>query len=223
MATVLLLDEATSALDTKSEGVVQAALEVAAAGRTTITIAHRLSTIRDAHNIVVMSEGRIVEQGTHDELVAKQAAYYNLVSAQKIAAAEEMTAEEEAELNEKEEMLIRKKSSQQAGYNVDPDDDIAAKLDRSTTQKSASSLALQKRKTEEEERAGLWTLIKLIVSFNKKEWHLMLIGLCFSIICGGGNPTGAGKNQYPPASLPKPVLIALQSSLPSKSPLCRSL
>ena len=57
---ILLLDEATSALDTKSEGVVQAALEVAAEGRTTITIAHRLSTIRDAHNIVVMQEGRIV-------------------------------------------------------------------------------------------------------------------------------------------------------------------
>lgn len=61
---ILLLDEATSALDTKSEGVVQAALEVAAAGRTTITIAHRLSTIKDADNIVVMTQGRIVEQGS---------------------------------------------------------------------------------------------------------------------------------------------------------------
>ncbi len=57
---ILLLDEATSALDTKSEGVVQAALEVAAAGRTTISIAHRLSTIKDADNIVVMTEGRII-------------------------------------------------------------------------------------------------------------------------------------------------------------------
>lgn len=177
---------------------MQAALEVAAAGRTTITIAHRLSTIRDAHNIVVMSEGRIIEQGTHDELVEKKSAYYNLVSAQNIAAADEMTPEEEAELNEKEEMLIRRKSStaEAAGYTVDPDDDIAAKLDRSTTQKSASSLALQKRKPEgAEAKYSLWTLISLVVSFNKKEWYLMLIGLGFSIVCGGGNPTSAGNDQ----------------------------
>ena len=76
---VLLLDEATSALDTKSEAIVQSALEAASAGRTTIAIAHRLSTIKDAHNIVVMAEGRIVEQGTHDELVEKGGAYYKLV------------------------------------------------------------------------------------------------------------------------------------------------
>lgn len=82
---ILLLDEATSALDTKSEGVVQAALDKAAAGRTTIIIAHRLSTIKDADNIIVMTEGRIVEQGSHNALLRKQGAYYGLVEAQKIA------------------------------------------------------------------------------------------------------------------------------------------
>ncbi|WXC62214.1 hypothetical protein SNK03_008074 [Fusarium graminearum] len=189
---ILLLDEATSALDTKSEGVVQAALENAAEGRTTITIAHRLSTIRDAHNIVVMSEGRIVEQGTHNELLEKKTAYYKLVSAQNIAAAEEMTAEEQAAIDEEEVELMRKMTSEKATATLaDPNDDIAAKLNRSTTSKSASSLALQGHKAEDEREYGMWTLIKLVASFNTTEWKLMVVGLVFSAVCGGGNPTQA--------------------------------
>lgn len=82
---ILLLDEATSALDTKSEGVVQAALEKAAEGRTTIVIAHRLSTIKNAHNIVVFAHGEIQEQGTHTELLNRKGRYYRLVEAQYIA------------------------------------------------------------------------------------------------------------------------------------------
>ncbi|KAK9436150.1 ABC multidrug transporter Mdr1 [Metarhizium brunneum] len=189
---ILLLDEATSALDTKSEGVVQAALEVAAAGRTTITIAHRLSTIKDAHNIVVMTSGRIIEQGTHDELLEKKGAYFKLVSAQNIADAEDLTAEKEEDINEHQEELIRKMTTNKEGqFAVDPDDDIAAKLHRSSTRKSVSSIALQKNKPEGEKRYGLWTLLKLITSFNAPEWHLMLFGLVFAAICGGGNPTSA--------------------------------
>jgi ATP-binding cassette subfamily B (MDR/TAP) protein 1 len=118
---ILLLDEATSALDTKSEGVVQAALDKAAEGRTTIVIAHRLSTIKYA-NIVVMSQGRIVEQGTHDVLIEKREAYYSLVEAQNIARKtkqkrEDGTAESEEEeddvglINEKD-----KKAAEQPGF-----------------------------------------------------------------------------------------------------------
>ncbi|KAK4192066.1 putative leptomycin B resistance protein [Podospora australis] len=190
---ILLLDEATSALDTKSEGVVQAALEVASAGRTTITIAHRLSTIKDAHNIVVMSQGRIVEQGTHDVLLEKRGAYYNLVTAQAIAAVNEMSAEEEAALNEEEEQALIRKASTQDKNDVpeDPDDDINAKLQRHKSSKSVSSVALAGRPSEAPKKYGLWVLIKLIGSFNKQEWKLMLIGLFFSAICGLGNPTQA--------------------------------
>ncbi|KAI3555130.1 ABC transporter, partial [Colletotrichum abscissum] len=189
---ILLLDEATSALDTKSEGVVQAALEVASQGRTTITIAHRLSTIKDAHNIVVMSSGRIVEQGTHNDLLAKQGAYYNLVTAQNIACVNEMDAEEEEAIDAEDDEIIRKASrASDKGYVADPEDNMAAKLQRTTTSKSLSSIALQNRKDDGEVKYSLWTLIKLIASFNQKEWKLMLIGLVFSIICGGGNPTQA--------------------------------
>lgn len=140
-----------------------------------------------------MADGLIVEQGNHNELLEKQGAYYKLVSAQNIASAEQLTAEEEAALDEQEEMLIRQKTADRdAAYAADPDDNIAAKLDRTSTQKSASSVALQKRKDEEERKYSLWTLVKLIASFNAPEWKLMLVGLFFSIICGGGNPTAAG-------------------------------
>ena len=72
---ILLLDEATSALDAQSEKVVQDALDKLAAGRTTLVIAHRLSTGRGADKIIVMDRGRIVDQGTHDELLERGGAF----------------------------------------------------------------------------------------------------------------------------------------------------
>ena len=79
---VLLLDEATSALDAESERVVQDALDKLMVGRTTIVIAHRLSTIKDADSIAVVYKGHLVEQGTHEDLVAKGGSYARLVSHQ---------------------------------------------------------------------------------------------------------------------------------------------
>ncbi|MFW2543827.1 ABC transporter ATP-binding protein [Primorskyibacter sp. 2E107] len=75
---ILLLDEATSALDAQSEALVQAALEKLSQGRTTLVIAHRLATIRSADKIVVMDKGRVVDQGTHDELIAREGPYQEL-------------------------------------------------------------------------------------------------------------------------------------------------
>ena len=88
-APILILDEATSALDNESERAVQAALDTLMAGRTTFVIAHRLSTIEGADLIVVMEHGRIVEQGTHDQLLAQGGMYANLYRLQFSALVEE--------------------------------------------------------------------------------------------------------------------------------------
>jgi ATP-binding cassette subfamily B protein len=79
---VLIFDEATSNLDTESEGAIQQNMKQFFEGRTCFVIAHRLSTIRDADLIVVLEKGRVVEQGSHDELMKRQGLYYYLVSQQ---------------------------------------------------------------------------------------------------------------------------------------------
>ncbi|KAK9477918.1 P-loop containing nucleoside triphosphate hydrolase protein [Lipomyces japonicus] len=91
---ILLLDEATSALDTKSEGIVQEALDRASKNRTTIVIAHRLSTIKDADIIVVMKRGEIIEMGNHNELISRNGEYYDLVKAQQIESLKEKRKQE---------------------------------------------------------------------------------------------------------------------------------
>ena len=78
----MILDEATSALDTESEQLVQTALEKMMKNRTSLVIAHRLSTIQKADNIVVLRKGTIIEQGKHEELLAKEGEYYKLVTMQ---------------------------------------------------------------------------------------------------------------------------------------------
>ena len=79
---MLILDEATSSVDTRTELLIQKAMENLMKGKTSFVIAHRLSTIRDADLILVMDKGNIVEQGTHKELLAKKGFYANLYNSQ---------------------------------------------------------------------------------------------------------------------------------------------
>lgn len=184
---ILLLDEATSALDTKSEGVVQHALEEASKGRTTIVIAHRLSTIRDADNIVVMRQGRIIEQGTHDELLELRQAYYNLVSAQRIGGDEDETPDAEKGTETSDDELVRIQSSKSGSRAVDPEDEKLA-LGRSRSQKSVSSKVLADKHSGGAPKYSLWTIIKFILGFNRSEWHIMCVGFFFTVIAGAAQP-----------------------------------
>lgn len=101
---ILILDEATSAIDVHSEQIVQAALDGASQGRTTIVIAHRLGTIKKADNIVVLSGGRVVQQGNHQDLMSQTGgAYHVLATAQavhtgEVAAADPVLAKHEGDL-----------------------------------------------------------------------------------------------------------------------------
>jgi subfamily B ATP-binding cassette protein MsbA len=81
---IMILDEATSSLDTASERWVQEAINVLMQNRTSIVIAHRLSTVQDADEIIVLDQGKIVERGTHEQLLALQGTYHNLVMLQQL-------------------------------------------------------------------------------------------------------------------------------------------
>lgn len=184
---ILLLDEATSALDTRSEGIVQAALDKASQGRTTIVIAHRLSTIRHADNIVVFDGGRIVEQGSHTDLLQRKSAYYKLVEAQRVTAKNEKACESleevQGDLPNLERTFRAPSTSSSIGKGID--------MDLSTSERSHLSQALPNGDYHKPVNSGLWTLIKFVGSFNRKEWHLMLGGLLSCIVCGAGNPIQA--------------------------------
>lgn len=98
---ILLLDESTSALDAQSERIVQDALEAASKGRTTITIAHRLSTVKNADVISVIDEGKVVERGSHDELISiEDGAYKRLVEYQNVQAKDQGMSSEVATMSE---------------------------------------------------------------------------------------------------------------------------
>lgn len=170
---ILLLDEATSALDTESERLVQAALDAAAKDRTTIVIAHRLSTVKNADLIVVMDRGEVIESGTHNALLEKKGAYFNLTEAQKIR------AEVQGVQASPDAPQVPQPGSPQVHS---PESDVKIMISDATVSKTTSMSSLKRKKiVEEEELAKKERLkqnvdIKRVLLLNRPEWGLFFIG-----------------------------------------------
>jgi ATP-binding cassette, subfamily B (MDR/TAP), member 1 len=175
----LLLDEATSALDTQAEGVVQDALDKAAAGRTTITIAHRLSTIKLADRIYVMGSGVVLEEGTHEQLLARQdGAYADLVKAQQLRERETVDDniyDGEEVHDDKLVSDIEKATQKEASLGL-----------RETASRSIASENFEKRQIDEHRQPirSIPYLFSRIAKLNRDTWPTYLVGSAFAIVSG---------------------------------------
>ncbi|XP_032160405.1 phosphatidylcholine translocator ABCB4 isoform X2 [Mustela erminea] len=176
---ILLLDEATSALDTESEAEVQAALDKAREGRTTIVIAHRLSTIRNADVIAGFEDGVIVEQGSHRELMKKEGVYFRLVNMQ-TSGNQVQSGEFDLELN-----------NEKAAADMAPNG-WKSRLFRNSTHKSLRNSrkyqnGLDVEAKELDENVPPVSFLK-VLKLNKTEWPYFVVGTVCAIANGALQP-----------------------------------
>ncbi|KJZ79036.1 hypothetical protein HIM_01809 [Hirsutella minnesotensis 3608] len=166
---ILILDEATSAIDVRGERIVQAALDRVAQNRTTITIAHRLSTIKKADRIVVLKKGKVVESGTHQELMMRDAGVYAaLVNAQALSLGE---------------------PTDEATDDSDGKDSESSPLDRKTSR--SKSIASQEASTKPEKQKNLIASFGLLLYESKQHWWLLGLTVFFSACAGAAIPLQA--------------------------------
>ncbi|XP_051576413.1 ATP-dependent translocase ABCB1 isoform X8 [Myxocyprinus asiaticus] len=198
---ILLLDEATSALDTQSESIVQAALDKARAGRTTIVIAHRLSTIRSADIIAGFSDGKVVEQGTHRELMAKKGVYYSLVMQQTsgrpdddldaneddIQSVSEGETDEESSDTEAAEGTMEMKM-ENGNLRRSSTRRSSGHERRSSRKKSSKRKSKKSKKDKKEEEKALEIPFTKILALNKPELPYLLVGTLASLVGGAVYP-----------------------------------
>ncbi|PTB81606.1 P-loop containing nucleoside triphosphate hydrolase protein [Trichoderma longibrachiatum ATCC 18648] len=164
---ILILDEATSAIDVRGERIVQAALDRVAQNRTTITIAHRLSTIKKADRIIVFKKGKVVEEGTHESLIALEGGVYSgLVQAQALSLGGSSQSDESDEKQDAHEALAREKSL-------------------------AVSEAEAQAKTNTEQQRNIFNSFGRLFYETKSHWYLMFLTIIFAACAGAATPLQA--------------------------------
>ncbi|KAL7798115.1 multidrug resistance-type transporter protein [Trichoderma ceciliae] len=164
---ILILDEATSAIDVRGERIVQAALDRVAQGRTTITIAHRLSTIKKADRIIVIKKGKVVEEGTHDSLIALDGGVYSgLVQAQALSLEGSSQPDESDEKEDGYESLAREKSQ------------AISETERQTTSSA-------------ERQRNIFNSFGRLFYETKSHWYLMFLTVFFAACAGAAVPLQA--------------------------------
>jgi ATP-binding cassette subfamily B (MDR/TAP) protein 1 len=180
---ILLLDEATSALDSTSESVVQAAIEKASQGRTTIVVAHRLSTVKSADKIIVLSGGQVVEQGTHNFLQDKNGVYSRLAKSQAVNLNEKESSRDDHSL----EVPIYHTDSSHGETEKGPLPVAGSPL-LDTLHKDADALESLDRPRHQ---YSMQTLLRFVNNFHKDSIALVLMGFLASIQTGAGAPIQA--------------------------------
>lgn len=175
---ILLLDEATSALDTNSEKIVQKALDCVSISRTTIVIAHRLSTIKNSDSIIVMSHGRIIEHGTHQDLINWNGVYASHVAAQQVPSAA-MESERSAKFfsdhyDNEESQLPLEKTFETPSYTLD-----------SFNMKKTSLLG-EKDSSNTTPSTGVRFIhyMKMLWNKNRSEHCYLVLGAVFAVLLG---------------------------------------
>ena len=170
---ILLLDEATSALDSASEQNVQASMGKAIEGRTTISIAHRLSTVKGADNIIVLENGRLVEQGTHEVLLAEAGAYAAMVETQGLQLPTQLTVGLPLEkLAHDDANVLAEDTSKESEFNEKKDGRLRTPLNTLPEE-------------PEDLNPTLLSTIGGIVTLARPQWLLAAVGIAAAIIVGG--------------------------------------
>ncbi|KAJ4376944.1 hypothetical protein N0V86_006382 [Didymella sp. IMI 355093] len=181
---ILIFDEATSALDVTSERIVQAALDRVAKSRTTLVIAHRLATISDADCIIVMKKGKVVQQGTHDELIKiKDGAYWNLVRSQQLttsstgAKMENCYGSEVNQIINRQSVVVEKESYETL---VDSETTVAEAAERVSSTIPAAS-----------HHRGVCKSFRVLISEQRRNWWRYIVMIIAAMAASASSPLQA--------------------------------